>query len=30
MNQPITERMRWTSADLELLPQDDRASVYID
>jgi Uma2 family endonuclease len=24
MNQPITETMRWTTADLELLPEDDR------
>ncbi|GAP94958.1 Uma2 family endonuclease [Leptolyngbya sp. NIES-2104] len=24
MNQPITERMRWTIADLDLLPIDDR------
>ncbi len=30
MNQPITDRMRWTSADLELLPQDDRRYEIID
>lgn len=30
MNQPITERMRWTIADLELLPFDDRRYEIID
>lgn len=30
MNQPITDRMRWTIADLELLPQDDRRYEIID
>ncbi|MBW4443614.1 MAG: Uma2 family endonuclease [Plectolyngbya sp. WJT66-NPBG17] len=30
MNQPTTERMRWTIADLELLPQDDRRYEIID
>ncbi|MEP0915565.1 Uma2 family endonuclease [Leptolyngbya sp. DQ-M1] len=30
MNQPITDRMRWTIADLELPPEDDRRYEIID
>ncbi|MBE9008845.1 Uma2 family endonuclease [Pseudanabaenaceae cyanobacterium LEGE 13415] len=30
MNQPTSERMRWTIADLELLPLDDRRYEIID
>ncbi|MBD1842889.1 Uma2 family endonuclease [Cyanobacteria bacterium FACHB-63] len=30
MSQPITDRMRWTIADLELLPEDDRRYEIID
>lgn len=30
MSQPITDRMRWTIADLELLPFDDRRYEIID
>jgi Uma2 family endonuclease len=30
MNQPITEKIRWTTADLELLPEDERRYEIVD
>lgn len=30
MNQPVTEKIRWTTADLELLPEDERRYEIVD